>query len=146
MSVRSFRPGKSTDMQYDPFLSPRDLGLTWPEVKLWTWLFKVILYLVRRSLTRQTRWYKNHCSTFKIKDLSSKNLSGFFFYFDPWWPQFWPKLKNDRNDFEIFFSLAFEAAFCFALRRPGAEIMGGVQTPPPPQQSVENQGAQQGVG
>ena len=24
------------------------------------------------------------------------------------------------------------AAFRFSLRRPGAEIMGGVQTPPPP--------------
>ena len=43
------------------------------------------------------------------------------------------------------------AAFCFSLRRPGAEIMGGggVQTPPPPpppQQAVENPEAQQGAG
>ena len=34
VSVRSSRPGESTDMQYDPFRSSRDLGLTWPEVKL----------------------------------------------------------------------------------------------------------------
>ena len=52
VSVRSYRPDESTDMQYDPFRSPRDLGLTWPEVKLWTSPFKVILYMVRRALTR----------------------------------------------------------------------------------------------
>ena len=55
VSVRSSRPGESTDMQYDPFRSSRDLVLTWPEVKLWPWSFKVILYMVRRALTRQTR-------------------------------------------------------------------------------------------
>ena len=37
------------------------------------------------------------------------------------------------------------AAFRFSLRRSGAEIMGGVQTPPP-QQAVENPEAQQGAG
>ena len=37
------------------------------------------------------------------------------------------------------------AAFRFSLRWPGAEIMGGVQTPPP-QQAVENPEAQQGAG
>ena len=35
-------PGESNDVQYDPFRSSRDLGLTWPEVKLWPWPFKVI--------------------------------------------------------------------------------------------------------
>ena len=54
VSVRSSWPGQSTDMQYDPFQSSRDLGLTWPEVKLWPWPFKVILYMIRRALTRQT--------------------------------------------------------------------------------------------
>ena len=68
VSVRSSWPGESTDMQYDPFRSSRDLGLTWPEVKLWPWPFKVILYMVRRALTRQTRWYQIRCSIFKIKD------------------------------------------------------------------------------
>ena len=52
VSVRSSWPGKSSDMQYDPFRSSRDLGLTWPEVKLWPWPLKVILYMVRRALTR----------------------------------------------------------------------------------------------
>ena len=48
-----------------------------------------------------------------------------------WWPQFWPEPKNDRNDFEMIFRELSNAAFRFSLRRPGAEIMGGVQTPPP---------------
>ena len=51
-------------MQYDPFQSSRDLGMTWPEVKLWPWPFKVIVYMVRRALTRQTRWHQNSCSIF----------------------------------------------------------------------------------
>ena len=83
VSVRSSRPGESTDMQYDPFWSSCDLGLTWPEVKLWRWPFKVILYMVRRALTRQTRWYHNRCSISKIKILSSKNRFGKFWNFDP---------------------------------------------------------------
>ena len=47
VSVPLSRPGESSGMQYDPFWSPRDLGsfdLIWPELKLWTWSFKVILY------------------------------------------------------------------------------------------------------
>ena len=70
-------------MQYDPFRSSRDLGLTWPEVKLWPWRFKVIVYMVRRASTRQTRWYQNRCSTFKNKDFIVEN---------PFWKilEFWP--------------------------------------------------------
>ena len=49
VSVRSSWPGKSTDMQYDPFWPSRDLDLTWPEVKLWPWPFKVISYMIRRA-------------------------------------------------------------------------------------------------
>ena len=66
VSVGSSWPGGSTEMKYGPFRSLRDLGLTWPEVKLWTWPFKVILYMVRRALTRQTRWYQNRCFTFNM--------------------------------------------------------------------------------
>ena len=132
MSVRSSWPGKSSDMHYDPFRSPRDLGLTWPEVKLWPWPFKVILYMVRRALTRQTQWYQIRCSIFKIKD---------FIVEKPFWKilEFWaletPILtwaKNDRNDFEMIFRGLSNAAFCFSLRRPGAEIMGGRSNAPPP--------------
>ena len=48
----------------------------------------------------------------------------------------------------MIFRELLNAAFCFSLRRPGAEIMGGggVQMPPPPQQAVENPEAQQGAG
>ena len=135
VSVRSSQPGESTDMQYDPFQSSRDLGLTWPEVKLWPWPFNVILHMFRRALTRQTRWYQNRCSTFKIKDFIVEN---------PFWKilEFWPLVTSIltwakkwpiwfRNDF----SRASNAAFRFSLRRPGAEIMGGggrSNAPPPP--------------
>ena len=83
VSVRSSCPGESSDMQYDPFWSSRDLGLTWPEVKLWPWPFKVILYMVRRALTIQTRWYQIRCSSFKIK---------VFIVEKPFWKilEFWP--------------------------------------------------------
>ena len=125
MSVRSYWPDESTDMQYDPFRSSRDLGLTWPEVKLWPWPFKVIVYMVRRASTRQTRWYQNRCSTFKNKD---------FIVEKPYWKilEFWPLetsiltwAKKWPKWFRNYFSRAFERCLCFSLRRPGAEIMGG---------------------
>ena len=131
--VRSSWPGKSNYMQYDPFRSSRDLGKIWPEVKLWPWPFKVILYMVRRDLTRQTRWCQIRCSTFKINDCIVEKPFSKFWNFDPWWPQFWPEPKNDQNDFEMNLRELSNAAFRFSLRLPGAEIMGGgVQTPPPP--------------
>ena len=133
VSVRLSWPGESNDMKYDPFRSSRDLGLTWPEVKLWPWPFKVILYMVRRALTRQTRWYQIRCSTFKIKD---------FIVEKPFWKilDFWPLVtsiltwaKKWPNDFEMIFRELSNAAFRFSLRRPGAEIMGGAfKRPPPP--------------
>ena len=86
--------------------------------------------MVRRALTRQTRWYQNRCSIDNIKVLSSKNRFGKFSNFNPWWPQFWPEPKNDRNDFEIIFRELSNAVFCFVLRHAGAEIDGGVQIPP----------------
>ena len=133
VSVRSSRAGESTDMQYDPFRSSRDLGLTWPEVKLWPWPFNVILYMVRRVLRNKHDGIKIIAlSKKKLKILSPINRFGKFWNFDPWWPQFWPEPKNDRNDFEMIFCELSNATFRFSLRRPEAEIMGGVQTPPPP--------------
>ena len=135
VSVRSSWPGESNDMQYDPFRSSRDLGLTWPEVKLWPWPFKVILYMVRRALTRQTRWNQISCSTFKLKD---------FIVEKSFWKilKFWPLVtsiltweKNDRNDFEMIFRELSNTAFRFSLRRPGAEIMGGGHSNAPPPQT-----------
>ena len=133
VSVRSAWPGESTDMKYDPFWSSRDLGLTWPEVKLWPWPFKVILYMVRRALTRQTRWYQFRCSTFKIKD---------FIVEKPFWKilEFWPLetpiltwakkwLKWFRNDF----SRAFERCLSFSSTATRSRDHGGAfKRPPPP--------------
>ena len=112
VSVRSSWPGESNGMRYDPFRSSRDLGLTWPEAKLWPWSFKVILYMVRHALTRQTRWYQNRCSTFNIKDLIVEKQ--FWKILEFWtlvtsiltWPKKWPKWF--RNDFfAIFRTLPF---------------------------------------
>ena len=69
----------------------------------------------------------------KLKILSSKNRFGKFWNFDPWWPQFWPEPKNDRNDFEMIFRELSIPVFRFVLRCAGAEIDGGCSnTPPPP--------------
>ena len=146
VSVRSSWPGKSSNMQYDPFRSSRDLGLTWPEVKLWPWPFKVILYMVRRALTRQTQWYQIRCSIFKIKD---------FIVEKPFWKilEFWPLetpiltwakkwLKWFRNDF----SRAFEHCLSFFSTATRSRDHGGAFKRPPPQQAVENPEAQQGAG
>ena len=101
-------------------------------------------------------WWDNHDGIkivtlpSKLTILSSKNRLGKFWNFDPWWPQFWPEPKNDRNDFEMIFrELAFERRFpfCSTMRR-SRDRRGGVQTPPPPppQQVVKNPEAQQGAG
>ena len=121
-------------MQYDPFRSSRDLGLTWPEVKLWPWPFKVNLYMVRRALLRQTRWYQNRCSIFKIKDFIVENPFWKILEFWPLetpiltWAKKWPKWF--RNDF----SRAFERCLSFfsTATRSRDDGGGGVQTPPPP--------------
>ena len=146
VSVRSSWPGKSSDMQYDPFRLSRDLGKTWPEVKLWPWPFKVILYMVRRALTRQTQWYNICCSIFKIKD---------FIVEKPFWKilEFWPLetpiltwAKKWPKWFRNYFSRAFERCLPFfsTATRSRDHGGGGVQTPP--QQAVENPEAQQGAG
>ena len=132
VSVRSSWPGESNDMQYHPFRPSRDLGLTWPEVKLSPWPYKVILYMVRRASMRQTRWYQNRCSTFKINDFIVEKPFWKIFEFGPLEASVLTWDKKLPNDFEMIFRELSNPAFRFSLRRPGAEIMGGVQTPPPP--------------
>ena len=133
VSVRLSWPGESSDMQYDPFRSSRDLGLTRPEVKLWPWPLKVILYMVRRALTRQTRWYKIRCSIFKIKDFIVGKPFWKILEFWPLetpiltWAKKWPKWF--RNDF----SWAFERCLSFFLygdQEPRS--WGGRSNAPPP--------------
>ena len=82
-------------------------------------------------------WRDKHASIkivalpLKLKILSSKNRFGKFWNFYPWWPQFWPKPKNDRNDFEMIFRELSNAVFRFVLQCAGAEIDGGVFKHPP---------------
>ena len=131
VSVRSSCQGESNDMQYDPFRPSRDLGLTWPEVKLWPWPFKVILYMVRRALTRQTRYYQICCSTFKIKDFIVKKPFWKILEFWPLeasiltWDKKWPKWF--RNDF----SRAFERCLLFFSTATRSRDHGGAFERPP---------------
>ena len=133
VSVRSSWPGESSDMQYDPFRSSRDLGLTWPEVKLWPWPFKVILYMVRRALTRQTQWYQIRCSIFKIKDFVVEKPFWKILEFSALenpiltWAKKWPKWF--RNDF----SRAFERCLSFFSTATRSRDHGGgaFKRPPP---------------
>ena len=75
--------------------------------------------MVRRALTRQTRWYQHRCSTLKIKD---------FIVQKPFWKilEFWPLVtsiltwaKKWQKWFRNDFSLAFERRFpfCSTMRR-----------------------------
>ena len=88
--------------------------------------------MVRRALTRQTRWYQNRCSTFKIKDFIVQKS---FWKILEFWPLVtsiltWAKkwLKWFRNDFSRAFERRFP--FCSTMRR-SRDRRGGVQTPPP---------------
>ena len=135
MSVRSYWREESTDMQYDPFRSSRDLGLTWPEVKLWPWPFKVIVYMVRRALTRQTRWYQNICSTLKNTDFIVKKP--FWKILEFWhletsiltWAKKWPKWFRKRF-FASFRTLLL--VFLYGDQEPRSWGGGAFKRPPPP--------------
>ena len=90
--------------------------------------------MVRRALTRQTRWYQNRCSIFKIKDFIVQKPFWKILEFWPLvtsfltWAKKWPKWF--RNDFSRAFERRF--SFCSTMRR-SRDRRGGVQTPPPPQ-------------
>ena len=139
-SVRSSWPGESNDMQYDPFRSSHDLGLTWPEVKLWPWPFKVIIYMVRRALTRQTQWCQIRCSTFKINDFIVEKT---FWKILEFWPlvtsilawaifwQFWVSWMTEMTS-KWFFASFRTLPFVFLYGDQEPRSWGGVQTPPPP--------------
>ena len=104
----------------------------WPEIKPWPWPFKVILYMVRRALKRQTRWYQNRCSTFKIKDfIIDKVLENFWiltpgdFKFDL--RQKWPKrVGNDfSRDFERHLFFLYDDQEPWSWERSNALPKGG---------------------
>ena len=89
--------------------------------------------MVRRALTRQTRWYQNRCSIFKIKDCIVQK---------PFWKilEFWPLVTSFltwakkwpiwfRNDFSRAFERRFP--FCSTMRR-SRDRRGVFKHPPPP--------------
>ena len=134
LSLRLSLQGASNDVYFDLLGSPSDLAVTWPEVKFWPWPSKAKLYMVRRALTRQTRWYQNRCSTFKIKDVIVQKPFWKILEFWPLvtsiftWAKKWPKWF--RNDFSRAFERRFP--FCSTICRSRDRRGGGVQTPPPP--------------
>ena len=86
--------------------------------------------MVRRALTRQTRWYQNHCSTFKIKD---------FIVQKPFWKilEFWSLVtsiltwaKKWLKWFRNYFSRAFERRFLFCSTMRRSRDRRGCSTPP----------------
>ena len=63
----------SNNVQYDLFGSTWIMTRPWSEVKFWSWPFKVILYIFRRALTRETRWYKINFLPLPYQKLFSKS-------------------------------------------------------------------------
>ena len=107
--------------------------LTWPEVKLWPWPFKVILYMVRRALTRQTQWYQIRCSIFKIKDfIVEKNVLENFEILTPGDRNFDLRQKMSEMISKWFFASFRTLPFVFPYGDQEPRSWGGVQTPPPP--------------
>ena len=97
--------------------------------------------MVRRALTRQTRWYQSRCSTFISKDFIVQKPFGKSLEFWPLvtsiltWAQKWPKW------FRNYFYRAFERRFMFcSTMRRSRDIRGGVQTPPPPSGGGKSRG------
>ena len=90
--------------------------------------------MVRRALTRKTRWYQNRCSTFKNKDFIVEKP--FWKNLEFWpletsiltWAKKWPKWF--RNDF----SRAFERCLSFFATATRSRDHGGGRSnaPPPP--------------
>ena len=92
----------------------------------------VILYMVRRALTRLTRWYKNRCSTFKSKYLIVENPFWKFLNFDPWWPQFLNWAKKWQMISKWFFASFRTPSFVFLYDAQEPRSWECVEMPPPP--------------
>ena len=90
--------------------------------------------MVRRALTRQTRWYQNRCSTFKIESFIVQKPFWKILEFWPLvtsiltWAKKWPKWF--RNDFSRAFERRFP--FCSTMRRSRDRRGGVFKHPPPP--------------
>ena len=86
-------------MQHWPIRMTLTSTWPWPEVKFWSWPFKVIIHMFRSVLTRETRWwYYFVCSTISLKVICKKLcfiLKPPFWILSPLWRQFLPWSKND---------------------------------------------------
>ena len=88
--------------------------------------------MVQRASTRQTRWYQNRCSTFKIKDFIVENPFWEIFEFGPLeasiltWDKKWPKW------FRNGFSRAFERCLSFFSTATRSRDHGRRSNAPPP--------------
>ena len=100
----------------------------------------VILYMVRRALTRQAQWYQMRCSIFKIKDFIVEKPFWKILEFWPLetqiltWAKKWPKWF--RNDF----SRAFERCLSFfSTATRSRDHGGGRSNAPPPSRRLKIQ-------
>ena len=119
--------------------------LPWCQILTFTFQGQII-HVATRLDERQTRWYQNRCSTFKIKDFIVQKTVLENLEFWPLvisiltWAQKWPLWF--RNDFSRAFERRFP--FCSTLRR-SRDRRGGCSNTPP-HQVVENPEAHQGAG
>ena len=137
VSLRSSRPGESTDMQYDPFRSSRGLDLTWPQGQTLTMTFQChFIYGSTRLNETNTTVPESLLYILKLKILPSKN---FLENFESWplvtwiltWAQKWPKWF--RNDF----LRAFERRLSFFPTTTRSRDHGGRSSAAAPQKAME---------
>ena len=98
--------GASDDVQYDLFGSTWIMTRPWYKVKFWSWPFKVILYIFRRALTRETRWYKINFLLCYMKSCFRKAIFEKYHHFDIdylWSLTQWPHLKSVDKTLPGFF-------------------------------------------
>ena len=82
VSICFFCKDASTDIQYDPLGSTRDL--TWPDIKFWHCPFKVDMEIFRRVSTRGTRCCQNYYTSLLSSKLIYQKINKR--YFDLSWP------------------------------------------------------------
>ena len=101
----------------------------WPEVKFWTWPFKVMLYMFRCVLTRQTRWCQNYCSIISNTSYHWKTVLLKNAVFDLSWPLTLKRLILGEicrhHGKRAFRELSF-AFFGFGVAIIVREIMAGI--------------------
>ena len=103
----------------------------WPEVKFWPWPFKVMLYMFRCVLTRQTRWCQNYCFIISNREVIIEKLfrskMPFLTFRDLWRLNGWSYVKSDvtlaKERFKSYLLFFF---FWFGVAIIVNEIMAGI--------------------